>query len=1057
MLQRKQICIAWIFIGISFFVTNAWSATPPSRDSLFQIWENTNLPDTTRMEAMAEMILHHYQANILDSAMHFSQQLFDMAEQLENKYYIAYGQYLLGNSALSMGLYLEAKEQHEKALAYWQEIGDKQKQLGSYNSLGILNKEFGQFDIALELLEKGMDLTLEVKDSSHIIGNLINIAAIFEAQGSLLKSLEYNLWALELIHRYQNPRHEAVCQNNLGNNYKDLGDVNKSAQHYYECLKLYESAENPWGMVTTYSNLALLHINDKSYSKAAEYLDKALILAESVDFYEGMAMTYANTGALKEAQQEYEAAAEAFKQCLKIVEESGMINRVPFVQLELGSIYLQSQNLAEAEKYINEGLANSEELGFGQFILSGNLYKCRLLIEQKKWQEAESYGMKGYNQAKANQDLSFQSDFAAQLVIIYKQLGRSAEALQMFETKELLNDSLRNEETTRELIQQEYQYDYERKTYQDSLANVAAFEQKNADLRRRSLINRFLWAILLIVAIFAGILINRYRYIQKQRLSIQEAKERAEAEKEKAEAANAKLLEIDQSKSRFFTNISHEFRTPLTVISGMAEQLSEDGRVKQLIQRNTRHLLQLINQILDLRKLESGSLPTRYIQSDVVKYLKYVLESFHSMAEQKALQLFFEATEETIIVDYDPEKLLRILTNLLSNAIKFTDSGGRVQLSVSSHPNQDNPVYRFSVSDTGLGIATGKLPYIFDRFYQVDDEASKLGEGTGIGLALTKELVELLNGSIQVKSLEDEGTTFTVELPYTQQAILVQDAMEETAAVMPIAAAFSTEAIKNRTQYADDNLPSLLIVEDNPDVMEYLITCLERDYQLTFAYDGQDGFEKALELIPDIIVSDVMMPRMDGYTLCDTLKKEERTSHIPIVLLTAKADIDSRITGLERGADAYLAKPFDQRELSVQLKNLLALRQQLHARYSSLAPLTPTEDTAIQQEDEFIIKLREIFDAHIDDTQFDLNALSKAMLMSRTHFGRKVKALTGRTPAIYLRSIRLQKARTLLLTTSLSIKEIAYDVGFSNQGYFSNSYKEEFGEYPTVTRENQQT
>ena len=1055
MFRNKYIYSTCVILGILFSTIDVQGQSLSNRDSLFQVWEDVDLPDTTRMAAMVAMISNHYEASILDSAMYYSQLLFEKAQQSKNAYYTACGRSLMGNSALYMGRYVEAKEHHERALAYWLEIGDKEKQADSYNALGVLNNTFGQFDLALEELEKGMALTLEVKDSSGIIRYLLNIAAIFEAKGELLKSLENNLVALGLSQQHQNLRNESIGHNNLGNNYKDLGDVNKAAHHYYECLKLYESADNPWGVVSAYSNLALLYINNQSYSKAEEYLKEGLKLAKSIDFYEGMAMTYANTGALRDAEKDYVAAAEAYKECLKIVQENGMLNRVPFVQLELGNTYLKSRDFVEAEKYIDKGLANSQELGFSQFILSGMLYKCMLLIEQGKWQKAESYGIKGYNQSKDIQDLSLQSDFAAQLVIIYKQLGRNAEALQMFETKQLLKDSLLNEETTRALIQQEYQYNYERKTFQDSLANIATLEQKNADIRRRSLINRFLWAILLIVVVFVGMLVNRYRYIQKQRLSIQEAKDRAESEKEKAEAANAKLLEIDQSKSRFFTNISHEFRTPLTVISGMTEQIKEEGRVKQLIQRNTRHLLQLINQILDLRKLESGSLPTRYIQSDVVKYLKYILESFHSMAEEKAIQLEFEAVEQSIILDYDPEKLLRILTNLLSNAIKFTDNGGQVKLLVTTQSDQAKPVYRFSVSDTGVGIAPEKIPYVFDRFYQVDDEVSKTGEGTGIGLALTKELVDLLSGSIQVDSQEGKGTTFTVELPYNQQAIFVNDAIEETAAIVPISATSSAEMIKNKTQFADDNLPSLLIVEDNPDVMEYLITCLEGDYQLSFAYDGQDGLEKALELIPDIIISDVMMPRMDGYTLCDTLKKEERTSHIPIVLLTAKADIDSRITGLEHGADAYLAKPFDQRELSVQLSNLLTLRQRLHTRYSSLEPLSNTEDIAVQKEDEFITKLRETFEARIDDPQFDLNALSKAMLMSRTHLGRKVKALTGRTPAIYLRSIRLQKARILLLTTTLSIKEISYDVGFSNQGYFSNSYKEEFGEYPTLTREKQ--
>ena len=293
-----------------------------------------------------------------------------------------------------------------------------------------------------------------------------------------------------------------------------------------------------------------------------------------------------------------------------------------------------------------------------------------------------------------------------------------------------------------------------------------------------------------------------------------------------------------------------------------------------------------------------------------------------------------------------------------------------------------------------------------------------------------------------------------MELPFSQKAPKVEVASElavarATATVLPEKA--PAQAISGG-KLGDEELPRLLLVEDSPDVMEYLITCLEGNYQLLFAADGQEGIDKALEEVPDIIISDVMMPRADGFTLCNTLKTDEKTSHIPIILLTAKADVDSRITGLERGADAYLAKPFDQRELEAQLANLLAQRKRLQSRYANFEAPTPTEDPAVKQEDAFILKIKEVFEDRMDDPQYTLNDLCKALLLSRSQFGRKIKALTGKSPAIYLRSLRLQKAKQLILTTDLPMKAIAYDVGFSDPAYFTRSYSDEFGETPSKTR-----
>ncbi len=529
-------------------------------------------------------------------------------------------------------------------------------------------------------------------------------------------------------------------------------------------------------------------------------------------------------------------------------------------------------------------------------------------------------------------------------------------------------------------------------------------------------------------------------------------------QREKQEAANLKAL--DAFKNNLYTNITHEFRTPLTIILGMIEQMEKQPKRMlktgfELIRRNGANLLYLINQILELQKLESGSLKVQMQQGDVVSFLRNIFDQFRAFAQSKNQQIEWVTNINSLNMDYDPEKLLRIVSNLLSNAIKYTPEQGQVTLSVSSgsKPELENDqCLILSIQDTGPGIPQDQIPHIFDRFYQASTATLTSSAGTGIGLSLTLELINLLNGKIEVSSKEGKGTTFRVFLPITQKAPISQ---MKTRAVVQEAVFGNFRPAEKRGSTVQKNLPLALIVEDNADIAQYLQICLEGKYRLEVATNGQAGIDQALELIPDIIISDVMMPEKDGFELCETLKEDIRTSHIPIILLTAKSDVESRIVGLKQGADDYLAKPFHEEELLVRMQNLLNIRQKLQERYQDLYehPLPKAKTSTPSKEDDFILNLKAIFEKKMDDPQFDVNALSQELNLSRSQLGRKVKALTGRSLSVYLRSLRLQKARHLLLNSNESIKAIAYDVGFPNPSYFSTSYTEEFGESPTNTRD----
>lgn len=535
-----------------------------------------------------------------------------------------------------------------------------------------------------------------------------------------------------------------------------------------------------------------------------------------------------------------------------------------------------------------------------------------------------------------------------------------------------------------------------------------------------------------------------------------------------------RLRELDKIKTRFYTNITHEFRTPLTIILGMADQIGEKPKEffqngLNLIRRNGNRLLYLVNQMLDLSKLEAGILPLNWIQGDILKFVRYLTESFESLAEEKNIHFRFLSDLDEVVMDFDPEKIESLVSNLLTNAIKYSPEGADVYCMldiIDKLPSPGNNVYslRFSnyendsqvsvgkrlkltIKNTGVTIPAGQLNQIFDRFYQVKSDTSRNSEGTGIGLALVKELVKIMKGDLFVKSNSSEGTTFTIFLPVKNQAIVQDNTFEDN----------RIEIIKEEGALVEDltfskKRPQLLIVEDNADVVEYIRTIVETSYEIDVAPNGEKGIEKAFQNIPDIILSDIMMPGKDGFELCKTLKNDFRTSHIPIIILTAMADMSSKITGLEQGADAYLTKPFNRLELQVRLQKLIELRENLKAKFRLLTMSSTPIDKPTNQEEIFIDRLKQILQENSGDENFDTNQLGHLMGISRVQLFRKLKALTGQSASQVIRSFRLSKAKDMILSTQFNISEIAFEVGFKDPAYFTRVFTKEFGFAPSSLR-----
>jgi DNA-binding response OmpR family regulator len=519
-----------------------------------------------------------------------------------------------------------------------------------------------------------------------------------------------------------------------------------------------------------------------------------------------------------------------------------------------------------------------------------------------------------------------------------------------------------------------------------------------------------------------------------------------------------KMHEVDEMKSRFFTNISHEFRTPLTLILGPVKDILEkakDAELKQsagVIRRNARRLYGLVNQLLDISKLEAGKMKLEASEQNIIPLLKGLVLSFTSLSERKKITLKFNTIEDNLNVYVDKDKLEKITNNLLSNAFKFTSEGGQIDFTVEKLVSD----VEIRITDNGIGIAKERIDKIFDRFYQIDSSHTREGEGTGIGLALTKELVELHKGKIFVKSEEGEGTTFIVQLPLGKEHLKPEEIVEKEIQVVKSDTKEEMELVpeldnrKEKTEIdvlIDTEKPLLLIVEDNSDVRSYIISHLENDYRIQEAIDGEDGLNQAIKNIPDLIISDVMMPKMDGFELCNKLKTDERTSHIPIIMLTAKATSKDKIEGYETGADDYIMKPFDANELKVRIKNLIEIRRKLQEKFTSDDYYIPSELGLMDEQ--FMKRVLSVIDQHISEENFSIDELGREAAMSRMHLHRKLKALTGKSPSLFIRSVRLNKAKRLIKENRGTISEIAYDLGFGSPAYFTKCFKEEFGYTPS--------
>ena len=879
------------------------------------------------------------------------------------------------------------------------------------------------------------------------------------------------------------------CYFVLGGFYSTSGIVDLAIYNWKKAISYVDTSKRKWTRINHMAILGYEYLRKGDKTACLEY--SGIAFREFLKSKSGYSYSALNIARMMLLSNESDSAAYY----IKIAKEDPAGTRSYADQcsiLQTEALYkIQSGDLDEAEALLKKCwqliIENNIEVGPGAGIIAPDYYLALVKIEQKKLDEAIVLLKKDIERLKNNRiDVIRDYKLMAEL---YKKAGindKAAETYAIFIAKQdsLLSDQakyLSSSFEAEELINEKE-------------LSIAKLESQN---KISSLFRNFLMAIAALLFLLAAGLYNRFQYKKKANKVLEttlinlKSTQTQLIQLEKAEAL--RLKELDEVKTKLYTNITHEFRTPLTVILGMAQQLMEHPKVHlrdglNMIIRNGQNLLKLVNQMLDLSKLESGKLNLYYQRADMVSFLEYIVESFHSLAQNKDVQLHFIPEVEQIIMDFDEVRLQQIVSNILSNAIKFTPEGGHIY--VSSDINNDRFILK--IKDTGIGIAEADLPLVFDRFYQSDGTHTRQGEGTGIGLALTRELVKIMEGTIFVKSEKGKGAEFEVTFPLLQISnveetnqktpLLTSNQIVETAVrtdevFLP---ALTNQVNKDKSSRIDK--PHILITDDNEDVRAYLTACLNNDYVIEIAKNGQECEDLAFNSIPDLIVLDVMMPFKDGFEVCKTLKSDERTSHIPIIMLTAKADMDSRLDGLEQGADDYLTKPFNKKELLLRIRKLLELRRQLQQYYRFTLDASLLQDNAHivdnplppsgsilkdakkagrnpsiplvnSLENTFVIKVRKAIEAHLDSPDFDVEKLCRHLAMSHSQVHRKLSALTGLSATHFIRYVRLVKAKEMINSSGYSIAAIAMDCGFNDPAYFSRVFKQEFGVTPQGWRE----
>ncbi|GAB3775751.1 hypothetical protein GCM10028818_20280 [Spirosoma horti] len=960
-------------------------AQQSKRDSLETLLKRS-LADTNRVILLNKAVGLFY-SNDPKKAKSYAEQALQLSQQLNYQRGIGRSYLSLSVYQWSQGAYQLAIDLSKKALPYFEALNDQNGIASVYSHLGVSARGLGDFPQAITYYFKSLSVNEKIGDQAAVAQNYNNIGIVFKYQEKYDQALYY----------------------------------------YWRSLRT-SAGIDPRNQAGTLQNIGLIYQLKKDYPKAITYLNQARARFATLNEPKGLVICDNNLGDTYSRMQQYDRAEQFIQRALKTGTQFNYTASIVSSLIGLGEIRLATGRAKDSFSFFD---------------------RARTLVEQL---------------AKPDGRLQVYKDLAT----AHAQTGDFANAY-TFQSKWIaLKDSIFNGESAKKIARVQADYESEKKQAEIELLKK---EQEVSRLWRNAL-----GVGLLAALIIAGLIMSRQRLkIRNDQVLLNQSKVVAqkneqleiqthllESQATRLTAQAGQLQELDAAKSRFFTNVTHEFRTPLTLIIGtLSEKLhllteTPETTIRQpevsVMYRNAQRLLHLINQLLDLSKLESGRLDVRLQTNDIRPLLNVVVSLFSSLAEQRHMRLSVQLSPEQLPVRYDADLVEKVITNLLANAFKFTPDGGEITVYAGPVMRNEAAFVQIVVDDSGIGIAPDQTERIFERFYQGPASQVDRQPGTGVGLSLVKEIIDLHQGRIQVENKAGSGARFVVLLPLA--ALAEETASPVVPARLPseqIVSTLSSEPAPERSPLnkANDERPLLLIVEDNKDVQTFIRNLMETQYRVVVSQNGREGLNMAQTHLPDLIISDWMMPDMDGIALCQQIKATECTSHIPFILLTALSAQDKRLTGLETGADDYLTKPFDSRELLIRAQNLIMNRRKLHERFSREIRIQPNEITVTSADEKFMTRVMTIVEANLSNSEFSVEQFGREVGLSRMQLHRKLMALTGLASGDFIRIMRLKRAAQLLDGRSGNVSEIAYAVGFNSLSYFAKCFRDQFGVLPT--------
>lgn len=888
-------------------------------------------------------------------------------------------------------------------LRQFREEGDELGALLCYKYLGLFLRENSRFMEAVNYHQDGLNLALKLRDTVEIVRAYNNLGTDFRRIGAQGEASDYHYQALTYAESYSlvnvpgaGMKNRAVSLNGVGNVSLALGYLVEAEKYFRMALKDESILKSQVGQAVNYANLGAIFEQSEQLDSAYVYYNKSLELNRIANSDLGVGLCLIHLGQFYEKKKEYRQAKEQYQQACKLLYR--IVERWYWLDacISIARVNLLENNISEFDYYIGLGEETAHQIKS-----PGHLADIYLLKHDYEIKHAN------YREALSN----------------YKLYTDMQDSVQVTQKSSRFIDARIN---------------YEQNKNNLKLQKIDTENRAEQEEKQRALY--ITWIVSMIGAIVTAFLY--YAYLQRSR-------------------RNKILQHVEQTRSDFFTNITHEFKTPLTVIKGFNKLLSErrvlPDKEKMVyavaIERQCDNLLNMVNQLLDISKLKSGVEAPVWKRGDIISYLRMTSETFKLYAEEKKVNLIFYSDQASQVMDFIPSYIDKIINNLLSNAIKHTFAGDEIDFTVMKGTHPDTIVIR--VADTGEGIPREDLKRIFELFYQ--SKNGRNTSGTGIGLSFTQMLVGEMKGQIEVDSELGRGTLFTVTLPLTNKSLTNIEPLQAIPDVNPLKKPlFEILPDEEVDKMSDDgeSLPSrsmILVVEDNKDVSTYIKVLLNDKYNVIVARNGQEGVEQAEEHIPDLVITDVMMPIMDGIQLCCYMKQRVMLNHIPIIMLTAKNSDEDRIKGLQCGAEAFIKKPFLPEELDVTIHNLLEGRKKLVEKYRDTLENTISSTTRIDSDAnlKYLQTITDIIYAEIQNPELKSSFIADKMAVSVSQLNRKIKGITGHSTISYILQVKLGKAKKMLQNSSISVAEVADTCGFYDANYFSRVFKKEFGISPS--------